>query len=544
MTAVAGQRITIKDSAGTNRLRIRAFSSRDFGLNHVLETAGWMLTHSGSISDTSTMYGVYPQGQFYKSHIGYIFDGYDEALWGTTDAPTTGKVNGWGGLILAGALSNTAADTRYLHLLHGGTANYKITFPAALPADNKILKVLSYSGGNATLEWADASTTYTAGTGLTLSGTTFNITSPVTAALGGTGVTSLTTNYVLIGNGTGTPHLLNMNVKGNIMIGRPTGGGGTFPSPIAVGSNGQVLTADSGETLGLKWANPGLLDYTATASGSVPTTAYGIFRYTLDGGGDSADTLAFSSAQVSDTPASDTAGSSFWSMLNESDGSSGSRLIFEPIVGYGSSDYTKNNAWIGYHNILVGIKSYYFQAGNGSASYPSITFVGNQDNGFFHNPSQGTSTISVSIAGTEEYVFSTNYFKPVTNDQIDLGTSAYKWDDVYATNGTIETSDRRLKDQIKPTTLGLDFINGLNPVSYKWNSKSTSKSRHITHYGLVAQEVIDTLKDFGVNYEEGFAGITGDEKTTYGARYTEFVPILIKAVQELTEKIKKLEGEK
>ena len=90
----------------------------------------------------------------------------------------------------------------------------------------------------------------------------------------------------------------------------------------------------------------------------------------------------------------------------------------------------------------------------------------------------------------------------------------------------------------------LDFINGLNPVSYKWNSKSTSKSSHITHYGLVAQEVIDTLKDFGVNYEEGFAGITGDEKTTYGARYTEFVPILINAVKELSEKVKKLEEDR
>ena len=478
-------RLTINDSSGNKRLRVRAFNTRDFGLQFIPETAGWMLTHSGSVSGTSTSYGIYPQEQAYShgTHLGYIFNGYDEALWGTENAPTTDKVFGWSGLLLAGGTPASAA--RYLHLLHGGTANYKITFPAGLPADNKILKVVSYSGGNATLEWADESG------GATLTGSTNNTITTVTSA--------------------------------NAIYGEPN------------------LTFD-----GAKLEINGYTNHNSpVASGSVPTSSYGIFRYESDGGGGSADTLGFLSAQTNATPASANAGSAVWIMLNESDGGTGNKLIFEPSVSYDyNGDVTKNNAWVGWHNILIGVQSYYLQAGNGSASYPSITFINNNDNGFFYNPSQATSTISVSIAGTEEYVFSTNYFKPVTNDQIDLGTVAYKWDDVHATNGTIQTSDRRLKDQIKPTTLGLDFINGLNPVSYKWNSKSTSKSRHITHYGLVAQEVIDTLKDFGLNYEEDFAGITGDEETTYGARYTEFVPILIKAVKELSEKVKKLEEDR
>ena len=193
----SGERLTIQDNAGTNRMRIRAFQSRDFGLNHVIESAGWMLTHSGTVSDAGTMYGVFPQVQSYKSHLGYIFDGYDGALWGTQDAPTTDKVFGWGGLILAGALNNSAAGTRYLHLLHGGTANYKLVFPASLPAANKILKVNTYetSGANkgtATFIWADESSSSgtvtavgTTGTvnGLTLSGT---VTSSGSLTLGGT----------------------------------------------------------------------------------------------------------------------------------------------------------------------------------------------------------------------------------------------------------------------------------------------------------------------------------------------------------------------
>lgn len=84
----------------------------------------------------------------------------------------------------------------------------------------------------------------------------------------------------------------------------------------------------------------------------------------------------------------------------------------------------------------------------------------------------------------------------------------------------------------------MDFINDLAPVSYRW--KDTTKTPR-THYGLVAQDVLETLKKHGITERADFAGINGEEDTYYGARYTEFVAILIKAVQELSSKIEKLE---
>ena len=137
-------------------------------------------------------------------------------------------------------------------------------------------------------------------------------------------------------------------------------------------------------------------------------------------------------------------------------------------------------------------------------------------------------------------MFPTNTSYDATNDQIDLGTSTYKWDDVYATNGTINTSDEREKTNILPATLGLSFVNDLNPVSFKW--KNTESKNKETHYGLVAQEVIQTLKTHGIDTRLDFGGICGSEDTVYGARYTEFVSILIKAVQELSARIEVLEG--
>ena len=148
---------------------------------------------------------------------------------------------------------------------------------------------------------------------------------------------------------------------------------------------------------------------------------------------------------------------------------------------------------------------------------------------------------------------------PVDNDTYDLGSSSYKWDDIYATNGTIQTSDRNEKNTIVDSDLGLSFVNKLKPVSYKYNGKTR------THYGLIAQDVETVLTDIS-KPTTGFAGFIkearpdefykeaepnipdgkseGDLKaaahTEYGLRYGEFISPLIKAVQELSAEVETL----
>tara|TARA_R110000796_G_scaffold251948_1_gene384566 strand:- start:239 stop:2539 length:2301 start_codon:yes stop_codon:yes gene_type:complete len=339
---------------------------------------------------------------------------------------------------------------------------------------------------------------------------------------------------------------------------------GTYGSTIYVannnGSNTKITAHESSRSLA-KNASALAIDVTgrgqvslfdtATSSGYVPTESYGTFRYSVDGGGGSADTLGFLTNQQDATPAQDTNESAFWSMLSEHNGVSGSNLIFEPIVDYGSTDSTKNRAFIGYHNPLFGIYSYYLNSGNGTATFPSHTFSTDVDTGMYRVSSNivGFSAGNVPVAGfwgsrdTSDAALPINGggLYPQTTNVFDLGTASYLWDDVYATNGTIQTSDARLKEHITPTTLGLDFINDLNPVSYKWKRKNENKMDQ-THYGIVAQEVMETLTKYGINSVEDFGGITheGGEEDYYGARYGEFVPILIKAVQELSAEVKDL----
>lgn len=129
------------------------------------------------------------------------------------------------------------------------------------------------------------------------------------------------------------------------------------------------------------------------------------------------------------------------------------------------------------------------------------------------------------------------------DDLLDLGASFAKWDDIYATNDQIQTSDATEKENITSSDLSLNFIKQLNPVSYRFIGKNR------THYGLIAQEIETLLSTIGKNTTE-FAGFikspvtdndgkeTGEYK--YGLRYSEFISPMIKAIQEQQSQIEAL----
>ena len=162
--------------------------------------------------------------------------------------------------------------------------------------------------------------------------------------------------------------------------------------------------------------------------------------------------------------------------------------------------------------------------------------------------------IRIQTQGNQRLVIDSNgTVYPYADNTYDLGTSALRFDDIYATNTTIQTSDRNEKNTITDTDLGLDFINRLSPKSYIFNGGTR------THYGLIAQDVEDVLGDISKPTSD-FAGfiknqkyrmvgeeVTNDDGTitseptqeavegehTYGLRYSEFISPMIKAIQEL-----------
>ena len=126
-------------------------------------------------------------------------------------------------------------------------------------------------------------------------------------------------------------------------------------------------------------------------------------------------------------------------------------------------------------------------------------------------------------------------FRPTTNGTQNCGGSSNRWENVYASNGTIETSDATEKESIEDSNLGLNFINKLRPISYKWIGKTR------THYGLTSQQVKEVMDDLGISTTD-FAGYIAPEGASQGLRYRQFIAPMIKAIQELKAEVEELKN--
>ncbi len=111
------------------------------------------------------------------------------------------------------------------------------------------------------------------------------------------------------------------------------------------------------------------------------------------------------------------------------------------------------------------------------------------------------------------------------------------------------TSDRNLKNSIVDSDLGLDFINKLKPVSFKWNQDEEElKLDAKTHHGLIAQDVEDVITGLGKTLDDICIAVKPEGKTFAGkdlpmaVDYNQLVAVLIKSVQELSAKVETLES--
>lgn len=162
------------------------------------------------------------------------------------------------------------------------------------------------------------------------------------------------------------------------------------------------------------------------------------------------------------------------------------------------------------------------------------------------------------------------------SSQVQLGNSSTT---TYVYGTVQNRSDLRDKADVRDTTLGLDFINALRPVDYRWDLRDSyraplpdiqetatdderaaimaahleantlanitrdgSKKRTRYHHGLIAQEVAAVIQstgmDFGGYQDHSIQG--GEDVLSIG--YDELIAPLIKAVQELSARVVELEA--
>lgn len=119
------------------------------------------------------------------------------------------------------------------------------------------------------------------------------------------------------------------------------------------------------------------------------------------------------------------------------------------------------------------------------------------------------------------------------NDNVaTLGKTGQRFKEVWAANGTIQTSDARLKKDVLTVADGLDIIKQIRPVTYR----STERDDGL-HYGVIAQEIEQLLPNDAALVKKP----TG-EGQYYGVQYSELIPLLIAAIQEQQRQIEELRG--
>jgi hypothetical protein len=123
---------------------------------------------------------------------------------------------------------------------------------------------------------------------------------------------------------------------------------------------------------------------------------------------------------------------------------------------------------------------------------------------------------------TDLYQFSDTRFRPVPDNALALGASNGRWSVVFAVNGTIQTSDARLKEQIIPISYGLDAVMQMNPVSFHWKDNPAGPA----NLGFLAQNMQKLVPE--TVHDPGNDG-------PLGMKYSELIPVLVKAIQELKQ---------
>lgn len=101
-------------------------------------------------------------------------------------------------------------------------------------------------------------------------------------------------------------------------------------------------------------------------------------------------------------------------------------------------------------------------------------------------------------------------------------------------------SDCRDKKNITPISIdALSLVNNLNPVKFTWNTRDGART-DVEDFGFVAQEVLSATDEIGVS---DWLDIVGkDDPNRLDIKMTKLIPVLVKAIQQLSDKVEQLEN--
>ena len=125
--------------------------------------------------------------------------------------------------------------------------------------------------------------------------------------------------------------------------------------------------------------------------------------------------------------------------------------------------------------------------------------------------------------------------RPMTHNFFNIGNSGKRWNTIFATNGSINTSDRRLKNNIEDMSYGLREILQMRPVSYKWIDRQEDGSK----LGFLAQDLLEIIPEVVLTHEPIYNSETNTleykDVESLGVFYSNIIPVVVKGMQEQQE---------
>lgn len=147
-------------------------------------------------------------------------------------------------------------------------------------------------------------------------------------------------------------------------------------------------------------------------------------------------------------------------------------------------------------------------------------------------------------AGGSNQIIANGSIEPAENGSYSFGNASKRWNTIFATNGTINTSDKREKTNIEVLSYGLEEVLAFRPVSFNWKEHPEQGGQ----VGLIAQEankiipevVFDPHEQMVKNDDGAWVNAVVTEDARFGINYALLTPVLIHAIQEQQSQIEEL----
>jgi hypothetical protein len=213
----------------------------------------------------------------------------------------------------------------------------------------------------------------------------------------------------------------------------------------------------------------------------------------------------------------------------------GSEIIANNNMTFTSNNFTHTLANGG--GLIVGGTNTFLKMENGgTAAAPWVRFNGSNGNtsGFYYT--DNVPSIGVTIAGNGIWTIgeSSGALLPVVTANNNIGAPAFVINAGWIQTDWNVTSDGRDKKNVVALDnyLKSDYlsvVNKLKPISYEFIKES-----NYIHFGLIAQEVMQVLESVQAATPKTLH-IAKEEEGKCSIAYTEFTPILIGAIKQLSD---------